>query len=95
MRRPLQILLSAATSAGVLVLLAGLLLAVRRTFAGDTVDDGVEIPLELVGAILVFVLLVPVFATLREASLRRVAFISIAFGLAVAAWLVLTGQAHT
>jgi hypothetical protein len=94
MRGLRQLLLSAATSAGVLVVVAGLVLAVRRTFAGDTVDDDVEVPLELVGAILVFVVLVPVFATLREASLRRVAFISIGFGLAVAAWLVLTGQAH-
>lgn len=91
MRTPRRILLAAVTSAGVLAGLLGLLFVVRGLLGGETVSDDVEIPLELVGAITAFVVLVTAFSTLREAPLRRVAFLSCGFGVAVIGWLLLSG----
>ena len=54
-------------------------------------SDDVEIPLELVGAIAAFVVLVTVFSTLRGGTLRRVALVSTLFGVGLVIWLVLGG----
>lgn len=72
-------------------MVVGLVSALRGLLAGDAIADGVELPLELVGAIAAFTVLVTTFSTLREATLRSVAFLSVLCGVGVAAWLILEG----